>query len=303
MKMMTIRFLKKGEQAVLPKGVKLLPKAMQRRILERYYPFRLEGEEAVLQTTAGNSFHWRKQSVKLLEKLKKDGIEIIIPPAEGELPWDILPVAAGRKLTTLFAFEGAREALKRQGKDPEACRYLLAGGGEEMWRPAFLSMGTWVNHLAIFTEDVRKAKELEQELFQEHGLLTEVFASPKNPAFGQADVVFCCGMEQRKYERMLKEGAVWIDLIGNRPVLRRLTENRPDAAVCDGFFFRRGETQMEGRRAEAEAFLSCPIFRENWNFPLHETAGKEMLSALQGMGYAVSGFSRGGNRVKIRRKP
>ena len=303
MKMMTIRFLKEGEKAVLPKGVKLLPKGVQRRILERYYPFRLEGEVAVLQTTAENSFHWRKQSAKLLEKLKKNGTEIIIPPAEGELPWDILPLATGRKLTTLFAFEGAKEALKRQGKDPAACRYLLAGGGEEMWRSALLSMGTWVNHLAIFTEDAGKAKELEQELFQEYGLLTEVFASPKNPAFGQADVVFGCGMEQRKYEHMLKDGAVWLDLIGNRPVLRKLTENRPDAVVCDGFFFCRGETQMEGRRAEAEAFLSCPIFRENQNFPLHEAAGTEILSALQEMGYAVSGFSVHGKRVKIRRKP
>ena len=309
MKMAEIRFLEKGEQAVLPAGGKLLPKGWQKVYAERRKPFRLEEEgdrlTAILQTEKENAMTaiWRKNTARLLEILKKKGAAIVIPPAEGDLPGDLLPFAAGRRLTNLFAFRGAAEALKRQGKNPEACTYLLAGGNPETWRGALISMGNEVNRLAIFTPDPDGAKNLVQELFAERGLMAEVFSSPKNPVFQQADVVFGCGMEQRAYEHMLKEGAVWVDLAGNRPLLRNLRERRRDVAAMDGFFFRRGKKQVEGRFAEAEAFLSCPIFRENWQFLLAEAAGKEMLCELEERGYAVSGFSLFGKRVKIMRKP
>ena len=305
MEKIRVRFLEKKEQVPLPVGVKMLPESWQKIYIEKRKPFRLEGDTAILHTTAenGRTSLWRNNAVKLLEALKKKGVSVIIPPAEGDLPREILPFADGRRLTNLFAFQGAREVLKRQGKQPEECRYLLAGGNEAAWRAALVSMGNEANHLSIFTADVGEAKKLEQELFAEWGLLAEVFASPKNPVFQEADVVFGCGMEQRKYEYMLKEGAVWIDLAGNRPVLRKLTEKRPDVTAVDGFFFRKGKKQLEGRSAEAEAFLSCPAFRENWESFPEGDAGKEILCALQEMGYGLSGFSLMEKRVKIRRKP
>lgn len=309
MKFARIRFLEKGEQAVFSKGGRMLPKGLQRKYIETCRPYRLTAERdvltGILQTDAetGRTQVWRKKACRLMEQLKKEGIEIVIPPVEGELPKDILPFADGKRLTTLFAFEGAEEALRRQGKNPEECRFLLAGGNEGIWRSALTSMGNLVNHLAIFTIDPNGAKELAQELFEECGLMTEVFSSPKNPVFGQADVVFGCGMEQRAYEYMLKDGAVWIDLAGNRPVLKRLRENRSDVAILDGFFFRRGKKQTDGRFVEADAFLSCDIFRENWRFPLAEAAREEMLCELKEKGYAVSGFSMLGKRVKIKKNP
>ena len=309
MKMIKIRFLEKREEAELPKWAKFLPKKGRKWYIEKRRPYCIrmekEGLTAVLQTTSENSMTapWRKNGRKLLEQLKKEGAAIIIPPLEGELPRDVLPFAEGKQLMTLFAFLGAEEVLKRQGKNPEECTYLLAGGNEEIWRSALVSMGNEVNHLAIFTADVKGAEKLEQELFEERGLLTEVFASPKNPVLSQADVVFCCGMEQRKYEHMLKNDAVWIDLAGNRPVLRRLAERRQDVTVADGFFFARENRQMDGRWAEAEIFCSCESFRDCWKFSPAETKGKEILCELKERGYAVSGFSFMGNRVKIQKKP
>lgn len=308
MKLANIRFLEKGERAVSPKGGNLLPQALQNKMIEKAKPYRLTAEKdiftGILQTTAENAMTqvWRKNAEKLLVRLKKEGVEIVIVPVKGELPGGILPFATGKRLATLFAFAGATEALRRQGKNPAECTYLLSGGTPDVWRTALLSMGNEVNHLAIFTMDPDSAKELTQELFEERGLMTEVFSSPKNPVFSRADVVLGCGMEQRAYEYMLKEGAVWIDLAGNRPVLRRLQAARADVFACEGFFFKQADRQIEGRLAEAEAFLSCAVFQENWQFPLAEAAGREMLAELQEKGYVVSGFSAGGKRVKIRRK-
>ena len=303
MRMGKVRFLEKGEQIALPKWMGRLPKGWQKKYVEKGKPYVWEGDTAILQTTAENSMTpvWRKNAEKLLEEMKHQEIAIIIPPLEGELPTDILPFADGRRLTTLFAFIGAAEALKRQGKNPAQCRYLLVGGNEKIWRMALVSMGAEVNHLAILTENVKEAEKLGQVLFEECGLMTQVFASPQNDTFGQADMVFCCGMEQRKYERALKEGAIWIDLVANRPVLKRLRESRPDVISCDGFFFGQGKGRKEGRRAEAEAFLSCRLFRESWRFFADDIAGKKIVYELQEQGYAVSGFSRGGNRVKIQK--
>ena len=309
MKMAKVRFLEKGERTVLPKGGRLLPEAVQKKYIETCRPYRLTEERdiltGILQTDAENSMMqvWRKNAVKLLERLQKEGVKIIIPPVKGELPRDVLPFADGRRLANLFAFEGATEALQRLGKNPAECRYLLVGGNEDTWRNALTSMGNEVNRLAIFTLDPDSAKELTQELFEERGLMTEVFSSPKNQVFRQADVVFGCGMEQRAYEFMLKDGAVWLDLAGNRPVLRRLMEKRSDVVAVDGFFFKRGREQSEGQLAEAEAFLSCPIFRENFRFSLADAARSEMLCELQEKGYAVSGFSCMGERIKIVKKP
>ncbi|MGN1231455.1 MAG: hypothetical protein ACI4TP_06095, partial [Anaerotignum sp.] len=162
-----------------------------------------------------------------------------------------------------------------------------------------------VNHLAIFTQEPDTAEEIVRELYMERGLVTEVFASPKNPTFAEADVILSCGMEQRALEHILKKGAFWLDLAGNRPMLRRLMQLRPDVSAAEGFFFHvtaeTGEKQVEGRMAEAEAFLQCGEFRQSWGFSLEEVEGEAVLLALRERGFAVSGFSAFGKRVKIRK--
>lgn len=304
-----IRFLEKGEEAVLPRWAKLLPKSWG--YLEKHRPYRLErdgdGITGILQVRREGalSVPWRKGALSLLEALEREGVDIVIPPAEGEFPRERLPFAEGRRLAALFAFEGAAEALRRQGKNPAECTYLLAGGDKEMWQGVLSSMGNEVNRFAIFTQEPDVAEEIVEELYMERGLVAEVFSSPKNPVFGEADAILSCGMEQRSLEHILKKGAFWLDLAGNRPMLRRLMQLRPDVSAAEGFFFHistdDGEKQVEGRLAEAMAFLRCDAFRESWQFPWEES--ERQLRELREMGFSVSGFSAFGKRVKIRKKP
>ncbi|MDO4531614.1 MAG: hypothetical protein Q4C06_06495 [Bacillota bacterium] len=302
MKIAEIRFLEQKEEAVLPKGVRLLPKGLQTKYIECCKPWyiRKEGNRlrAVLQTDTecGMAHLWRGHARRLLEQLKKEEAAIVIPPLEGELPRDVLPFSQGRRLMGLMAGEGAAEALRRRGKEPAACRYLLAGGTEAQWRLALLSAGNEVNQLSLFTDVPAAAEDFLQELYAERGLAAEVFSSAGNSLFRQADVVLCCGMEQHPYAYMLGEGAVFLDLPGNRPVLRKLLTERRDVLAADGFFFRREEQQMEGRQAEAEAYLTCPALRKRWLTAEANTG--EMLQQVKAQGYSVSGFSVMGRRVK-----
>ena len=304
-----VRFLEEGEEPVLPKWTKLLPRAWRQKKLVDTYPYTLTRVDGVLtgilqaERTAVLTADWRRGASRLLAALEDAGAAIVIPPAEGEFPRERLPFAEGRRLAQLFAFAGAAEALRRQGKNPEESAFLLAGGEPHIWGRVLSSMGNEVNRLAIFTQEPETAEVLTQQLYAERGLMAEVFSSPKNPVFVEADVVLSCGMEQRAYEHILKRGCIWLDFAGNRPVLRRLRGLRPDILAAEGFFFRmeEGGEQAEGRLAEARAYLGCEAFREG--FSAEDWDGEQLFSALQTEGFAVSGFSAFGKKVKIKRKP
>ena len=305
-----VRFLEEGEEPVLPKWTKLLPQRWRQRKTVDTYPYTLTRVDGVLtgilqaERTAALTADWRRGAVRLLAALEEAGAAIIVPPAEGEFPRERLPFAEGRRLAQLFAFAGAAEALRRQGRNPEESAFLLAGGEPHIWARVLSSLGNEVNRLAIFTQEPETAEGVVQRLYAERGLMAEVFSSPKNAALGAADVVLSCGMEQRAYEHILKRGCIWLDFAGNRPVLRRLRSLRPDISAAEGFFFRmaaEGGEQAEGRLAEARAYLGCEAFREG--FSAEDWDGERLFSALQENGFAVSGFSAFCKRVNIKLHP
>lgn len=300
-----VRFLEQGEEAILPAWTRLLPKQWQKKYLVSHVPYRIEetkeGLTGILQVYREGAMaaEWRQGAKILLTELGQRGAKIIVPPAEGEFPREILPFAEGRQLAILFAFDGAVEALKRQGKEPAAASYLLSGGEPAFWRAVLASMGNEVNHLGILTTDLEGASVLAQELYEERGLAVEVFASPKNSIFQNADAILSCGMEQRAYEHTLKRGCFWLDLAGNRAALRRILRTRPDVSAAEGYFFHMGETQKEGRWAEAEAFLRCEGFRRAFDMDFSKWDAPVLREEVLAAGFAVSGFSAFGKRVKI----
>lgn len=299
-----IRYLQKGEAPELPRWARLLPRGLG--YLEKRCPFRLEWKEGirmgVLQTEAENGMTavWRKNGASLLETLRQAGTEIVIPVGAGEWERGILPFADGRRLTMLFAFAGAAEALRRMGKEAAACRYLICGGTLPVWQVVTAGMEN-VNRLSLFTQNTEQAQPLVERLYAEQGLLTEVFSSPKNPLFREADAIICCGMEQYAYEHMAGEGVFWLDAAGNRPALRRLAA-RTDMAVADGFFFHYKQEKQTGRLAEATAFLQTADFRAFWQEPMEAWQAAAVLDCLREKGYALSGFSLCEKRVKIWKK-
>lgn len=297
-----IRFPEEGERPILPGWTHFLPQAWKNRYLQARCPYRIEDRGthllAILQTerAAAMEAPWREAALRMIAELEREGAAILVPPAEGELPPANLPYADGRRLAAIFAFSGAAEALRRLGKEPAAASYLICGGEEGLWRRILSGMGQEVNRLSLFTAEPKKAETIAAEIYAAHGLAMEIFSSPRHPALAAADAILSCGMEQRAYEHSLKRGCFWLDLAGNRPVLRQILQNRPDVAAAEGFFFHLGEKQLEGRFAEAEAFLRCAAFRENW---AGDAAG--LLAALQREGFAPSGFSAFGKRVKLRK--
>lgn len=308
MKKGRIRFLAEGEAPLLPRWTRLLPAAWRESYTRSRRPYRLEEQngvwEGILHTRKEGIAEdgWRRNAAALLNEMRQNSVGIVIPPAEGEFPQEGLPFAEGRKITAVFAFAGTAEALRRKGAEPAQASYLIAGGEPWLWEQAFSSMGNEVNRLSIYTEQKRAAEAVAERLYEERGLLVEVFSSPKNPAFTKADAILSCGLEQRSYEHILKQGCFWLDLAGNRPALRRLARLRPDITAAEGFYFYTGsgKGQTEGREAEADAYISCPVFRQCWK--QDKDSGTEAFGELSAMGYRVSGFSALGKRVKVSKR-
>ncbi len=305
MKIAEVRFLQKEESLSLPFWTNVLSKKMREKYILSKKPFAVEEKDGVLHGVLsfsqgeGLPLAWRNKAEDLVKALAAEGAGILIPPYEGEFPQKILPVAKGRVLAALFAFDGGAEALRRQGKNPQEAHFVISGTDPEVLSMVLAGMGPYVNHLSFFADTGGELEEVQERFFAEKGLRTEVFSSPKNPLFSEADVVIVCGMEQTGYEHILKRYAVFMDAAGNRPALRRLLQRRWDVAAAEGFYFQVGEAQKEGRWAEALAFTQSMAFQNFWmeNFPPNRAASGYLALAEQG--FSVCGFSAFGKRVKI----
>ncbi|NCC16300.1 MAG: hypothetical protein EOM28_08110 [Clostridia bacterium] len=305
MKIAEVRFLEKGERLTLPGWTKFLTDKLREKYILSKKPYTIQEKDDILYGVMsfyggqGLPLPWRKKAEDLVKTLSTAGAGIVIAPYDGEFPQNILPIAKGKAMAALFAFDGAAEALRRQGKNPEEANFLIAGTDRDVLPLVLAGMGDYVNHLSFFADNTGELAEMQAELFAEKGLLTEAFSSPKNTMFAEADAVIVCGMEQTGYEHILKRYAVYIDAAANRPALRRLAQRRWDTAAADGFYFSWEEQRLEGRRAEALAFTKYMEFREFWfeNFP--EKMAKDVYLSLKKNGFTVCGFSALGKRIKI----
>ncbi len=283
MKIAEVRFLEKEERVTLPCWTNILTEKLRNKYILSKKPFTIEEKEGILKGILsvsdgqGLSVPWRTKAEELVKTL----------------------AAKGRILAALFAFDGAAEALRRQGKNPEEAHFLISGTDSEMLPLVLAGMGDYVNHLSFFADTMGELEEIQEELFAENGLRTEVFSSPKNPLFSEADAIIVCGMEQTGYEHIIKRYTVFIDAVGNRPVLRRLLQRRWDTAAAEGFYFTCDGQQVEGKWAEARAFTQNTDFQGFWmeNYPPEKA--KEVFQALKQKDFSVCGFSALGKRVKI----
>ena len=151
-----------------------------------YTPTRVDGVLTGIlraERTAVLTADWRKGAVRLAA-LEEAGCRHHCAACRGEFPREWLPLPRGR-LAQLFAFAGAAEALRRQGRNPEESAFLLAGGEPHIWGRVLSSLGNEVNRLAIFTQEPETAEGVVQRLYAERGLMAEVFSSPKMLRLGR----------------------------------------------------------------------------------------------------------------------
>lgn len=306
MKIAQVRYLRKGEHEPIPKRLDILPRRVKDWYLLTKKPYQLVETDAflsvVVSTYAGNGLdtRWRETMTSMLETLRDEHeVGIVVAPTDGEFIADTLPVARGNQLTGLFAFEAAAEALKRQGKNPQGAKYLIVGGDMLKLRQVIGGIGDFVNHLTVFSASPKDLESIVEELFFERGLVVEVFSSPKNPAFAEADVVISCGNEQLAYEYLMKTDSIWLTTNNERGVLHKIQNRRGDITALSGVYLcKEKQSQFQSDLAEAMLYTAYPDFRLFWQTGARIDTEKLFLR-LKEDGFFVTGFSALGKRVKI----
>lgn len=309
MRIAQIEFLEPLKEVKVSKWIEWLPKKWKEEYIYNKKPFSIIENEngtltGVLSFPLGNGLpeRWRARAEEMLEELKKREVAIVVPPIVGEFPRAIIPFAWGKIFTGLFAFEGAFDALKRQGKNPEEATFVIAGADTESLSLVLAGMGEKVNHLSFFHDDSSDLEEIQEELFEERGLPTEIFSSPKNPTLATAEVIILCGMSQIGYEHIVGRSSIIIDAVGNTPVMKKIVERRKDVIAIDGFYFQSGVQERESKWAEADVFIRNKEFRSLWRTNYYQNKSKEIYSSLEEEKLKVVNFQAMGRKVKITQK-
>lgn len=263
-----VRYLKSDEKVNTGKIINVLPEKLKEKYIFFRKPFvinQLEDHyEGVLSVHLGEGlpYNWREKCEELIINMQLEGVTILVPPKEGEFPRDILPFAYGKKLMEILTFIHMKDILEKvykknkceNIKSIETTRFVIAGGDARDLGTLTYFMPLEVNHLAFFHSDLDELEALQEHFFSSRGLPTEMFASPRNPVLAEADVVFLCHNSLLAYEHILKENAIFIDIIGNKNITKKIAESRPDVTVIDGFTYERNDQVYTHEEWEARIY-------------------------------------------------
>lgn len=263
-----VRYLEDDEKVNMEKWANYLPQYLQEKYIFYRRPFVINKVddywEGVLSIPLGEGlpYNWREKCEELIINMQLEGVTVLVSPKEGEFPQDILPFARGKKLMGVLTFFHMEEILERVAenneneniKNIETTNFVIAGGNAHDIGTLTYFMPLEVNNLAFFHSNLDEMEELQEYFFANRGLPTEMFASPKNPVLSNADVVFLCDNSILAYEHILKKNCVFIDIIGNKIVTKKIVETRPDVTVIDGFLYERNEQVYTYEEWEARIY-------------------------------------------------
>lgn len=263
-----VRYLNNDEVVQTKKWVSRLPKSLKDKYILHRQPFTItqvdDYFEGVLSMKIGDGLpsDWREKCEDLIINMQLEGVTILVPPKHGEFPRDILPFAWGHKLMEVLTFLHMNEILELVSKTNEnenlkntaTTHFVIAGGDVHNVANLTYFMPTEVNHLSFFHNDIDELEQLQDYFFAKRGLPTEIFASPKNPSLTNADVVILCHNSIISYEHILKENAIFIDIIGNPTITKNLKERRPDVTIIDGFNYIRNQQIYSFEEWEARIY-------------------------------------------------
>ena len=299
-----VRCLRQKTQEQGPFWVSYLPAGWRERYILRHRPYVVteEGEQiSISLQTDGNSCYlpvWREAAQQALQEAKASGAVIAVSPLAADLPQDILPFADGRRLTALFAGEGVAEALRRMGKDPHACRLVVADGNGV--QAVLATLPENINHLGVWTDRAEEFMVWQEEMLEERGLVTEVFASLGHAAFRSADAVISCAKDGKGMVYAFAKQAFCLDLGANCGLLHNVTQQRQDVQMADGLCFSIEQGHLLAADAEAWAYCKIEAFRTCFHNWTPQTA-KEAKAALIAAGVRPIGLQLFGKRCKIRK--
>ena len=144
-----------------------------------------------------------------------------------------IAVTTGNSYTVATAVEGALEAARLMGLEPERCAAAVVGCTGSIGRVASQMLAEVVPRLILIGRDESRLRAVSEQISGGAQLETSTDAARSLPA---ADIVVTVtsAVDAVIEPSFLKPGAVVCDVARPRDVSRRVAEQRPDVLVIEG---------------------------------------------------------------------
>ncbi len=255
MKFAEIGYLKEGESLWVSDFVMRLPKRIRDKYFLCFVPLKIEpafvgdaeGIKITLPITSleQNMTLYTRMIKKTVSLLMSKEIQIVINEDRIPLPADFIQ-ARGSIAVSYFVSRIFKDACVRHNIKPEDAKVVVTDGKNLETFLVLNSLIGEVNHLSVRTDNKAALEDLADTIFEESGLVTEFFVSPKSSYIKNADVIINCSSDMENFDYVFKKGLIYIEASPFKGKLNRLISRRDDI-----YFFTNLYTEVCGVNLDA----------------------------------------------------
>ncbi len=255
-----INFLQEYQPLPIKKWISYLPKKFQEKYRYEKLPYFMEEEQNIIKATLSIQKEdfifsaWEHHLKALYVDLRKSGVRVLLPNIITEtfpLSPALLPTVYGQRLKALYAFRAVKRALSYKGKSLEESKVVIVGGEGILFYFLLVGMSIELNTLSFYHQNPDQLQSIQEELFYERGLQTEVIGSPNNPALAQADVLILCEQTTIPWDHIIHQDGIILDIYQNTSLLRKIAQKKKDVLCMEEMQFGLQDMVLSSVMAEA----------------------------------------------------
>lgn len=308
MKFASICYCKTMDDIRINSIIKRIPKRLLDFYIKKKNPYtckevtllEAEGLEIILPLLQEEEYSqkWDEIVTKTLEELKEKEVEIVISPTKGIFPNNIIKIADGKAIFALLLNPVIDKALKYVQKEKKSSEFLIIDGGNFLTNLILDSIYPNVNFLSIYTDRAENFEQRAKEIYEDTGLILQVFSNCKNALLKEADVIINGGCDMENYDYYFKKKSIYLDVNKNRQKLKRLRQKREDMLFIDGLELKIDNAYYTSEVFEAIEYVKNKEFRNFLSKQYNKEKGEFLRKDLKQYKMGISAFRCNGEIVK-----
>lgn len=241
---------------------------------------------------------WDEILAKTLEELKEKEVEIIIPPAKCVFPNSTMKIADGKAIFALLLNPVIDKCLKYFQKEKKHSEFLIIDGGNFLTKVILDSVYPYVNFLGVYTDRAEDFEQTAKEIYEDTGLILQVFSNCKNALLKQADVIINGSYDMENYDYYFKKKSIYLDVNKNRQKLKRMRQKREDMLFIDGLELKIDNAYYTTEIFEAVEYVKNKEFRNFLSKQYDKEKGEFLRKEFKQYGTEICSLRCNGEIIK-----
>ena len=293
-----IGYLKEDEKLWVKKYILKLPKAIKEKYFFCFVPLKIEkikladeiGYKITLPITKS------EENMRLKERMIKKAVAFFMDKkVEIIINNDYIPIPAmflqarGSLLLSYFSYEEIKKYCVNKEIELGKLKIVVKDGGNLETFVVLNRLFGEINHLSVCTDAKMEFTSFYNSIYEETGLVTEIFSNPKSAYMKEADVIINCSSDMENYEYIFKKGALYIECAPIKGKLKRIMERRKDLSFVYETSLKMGEEELKSSQLEALIFIKCKDIKKTVTEFRIEKSDIETAKFLEAAGFVLKG--------------